>query len=117
MSVLVEITGLELPGRHGAVERERETEQLFVYDIELELDEPTVDELEQTVDYREVVALVRELSETRQFHLLESLAATLADAMLARFPAESVYVRVRKPQVRLGALVEHTAASVRRVRR
>jgi 7,8-dihydroneopterin aldolase/epimerase/oxygenase len=117
MSVVVEITGLELPGRHGALERERETEQLFVYDLELELDEPAADELEQTVDYREVVALVRELSETRQFHLLETLAATLADAMLARFPAESVYVRVRKPQVVLGAPVEHTAASVRRVRR
>jgi dihydroneopterin aldolase len=117
LSVLVEITGLELPGRHGALERERETEQLFVYDLELELDEPAADELEQTVDYREVVALVREFSETRQFHLLETLAATLADAMLARFPAESVYVRVRKPQVVLGAPVEHTAASVRRVRR
>ena len=117
MSVLVEITGLELPGRHGALQRERETEQLFVYDLELELEEPAADELEQTVDYREVVALVRELSETRQFHLLESLAATLADAMLARFPAESVYVRVRKPQVQLGAPVEHTAASVRRARR
>jgi dihydroneopterin aldolase len=117
MTVVVEIAGLELPGRHGALERERESEQPFVYDIELELDEPGADELEQTVDYREVVALIREISDHRRFHLLESLAATVADAMLARFPAERVSVRVRKPQVELGAAVEYAAASVRRERR
>ena len=38
MTVVVEIAGLELPGRHGALEREREQEQPFVYDVELELD-------------------------------------------------------------------------------
>ena len=31
MTVVVEIAGLELPGRHGALEREREREQPFVY--------------------------------------------------------------------------------------
>ncbi len=117
MTVVVEIAGLELPGRHGALEREREREQPFLYDVELELEEPASDELEQTVDYREVVALIREVSDHRQFHLLESLAATVADAMLARFPAERVSVRVRKPEVELGAPVDYAAASVRRERR
>jgi dihydroneopterin aldolase len=117
MTVVVEIAGLELPGRHGALEREREREQPFVYDVELELEDPGSDELEQTVDYREVVALIREISDHRQYHLLESLAATLADAMLARFPAERVSVRVRKPEVELGVPADYTAASVRRERR
>ena len=117
MTVVVEIAGLELPGRHGALEREREREQPFVYDVELELEEPASDELQQTVDYRDVVALIRELSDNRQFHLLESLAATVADAMLARFPAERVSVRVRKPEVELGAPVDYAAATVRRERR
>ena len=117
MSVVVELAGVELPGRHGALERERENEQPFLYDVELELDEPAADRLEQTVDYCEVVALIREVSESAQFHLLESLAATLADAMLARFPASSVRVRVRKPEVQLGVPAAYTAASVRRERR
>jgi dihydroneopterin aldolase len=117
MTVMVEIAGLVLPGRHGALEREREREQPFVYDVELELDEPGSDELEQTVDYREVVALIREISDHGRFQLLESLAATVADAMLARFPAERVSVRVRKPEVELGAPVDYAAASVRRERR
>ena len=117
MTVVVEIAGLELPGRHGALEREREREQPFVYDVELELDDPKADRLEQTVDYREVVAVIRELSRSREFNLLESLASELADALLARFPAHRVSVRVRKPRVALGLPVTYTAASVRRERR
>jgi dihydroneopterin aldolase len=95
---------------------ERENEQPFVYDLELELPEPRVDSIEETVDYREVVELVRAVSESRQFQLLESMAAAVADALLERFPVERARVRVRKPQVQLGVPVQHTAASVERSR-
>ena len=114
MNVVVEVVGLELPGRHGVEDWERETEQPFVYDVELELPEPAEDELEQTVDYREIVELVRKISEHRQFQLLEKLAAAVADELMARFEPERVRVRVRKPQVGLGAPVEHAAATVER---
>ena len=117
MTLTIEVHGLEVFGRHGVLEEERETLQPFLYDVELELDEPASDSLAQTVDYREVVALIREVSESRRFHLLESLAATLADGMLARFPARSVRVRVRKPHVQLGLPVDYAAATVRRERR
>jgi dihydroneopterin aldolase len=115
VTVLVELHGLELSGRHGALEWERETEQRFLYDVELELHEPAGDALADTVDYREVVALVREVSATH-FELLESLAAAVAEALLARFPAVAARVRVRKPDVELEAPVEYAAASVRRER-
>jgi 7,8-dihydroneopterin aldolase/epimerase/oxygenase len=116
MTVLVELAGLEIPGRHGVEDWERETEQPFVYDVELELSEPQEDDIGQTADYRGVVALVREISQGRQFRLLESLAAAAADALLERFPAERVRVRVCKPRVQLGAPVEHAAATIERVR-
>ena len=118
MSVIVELRGLELAGRHGVLEWERETEQRFLYDIELELPEPPADELEGTVDYREVVALVRELSDERHYQLLESLAGAVAEALLEHFKqVERVSVRVRKPEVDPGAPVDYAAASVRRERR
>jgi len=116
VSVLVVLAGLEIPGRHGVEDREREQEQPFVYDLELELAEPAADRIEETVDYRELVELVRAVSESRQFQLLESMAAAIADALLERFPLERARVRVRKPQVRLGVPIEHTAASVERSR-
>ena len=118
MTVVVELRGLELQGRHGVLEHERETGQPFIYDIELELPEPPADELEGTVDYREVVSLVRDLSGGTRFQLLESLAAAVADALLERFAqVERVQVRVRKPEVDPGAPVEFAAATVRRERR
>ena len=116
MSVVVELAGLEIPGRHGAEDWEREQEQPFLYDLELELAEPAADRIEETVDYREVVELVRGVSVSRQFQLLESIAAAVADALLERFPLQRASVRVRKPQVQLGVPVEHTAASVERSR-
>ena len=57
---------------------------------------------------------MREISDGRAFQLLEALAETLADALLARFPVSRVRVRVRKPQVQLEAPVEYTAVTVER---
>ncbi len=116
MSVLVELAGLEIPGRHGATPEEHEREQPFLYDLELEFPEPRADRIEETVDYREVVELVREVSGTER-QLLEALAAAVADALVERFPLERARVRVRKPEVELEAPVEWAAATVERSRR
>jgi dihydroneopterin aldolase len=117
VTVLVELAGLEIPGRHGATPEEHERDQPFLYDLELELAEPEADRLEQTVDYRQVVELVCEVSASRELQLLETLAAAVADALLSRFPLERARVRVRKPAVRLDVPVEWTAATVERSRR
>ena len=118
MSVVVELAGLEVPGRHGVEEEERHSEQPFLYDIRLELPEPAADRIEETVDYREVVELLRGISEAREFSLLEALASAVAEALLQRFPEiEHVRVRVRKPRVELGTAVDYAAATVERSRR
>jgi dihydroneopterin aldolase len=116
MTVLVELKGLAIPGRHGATAEEHEREQRFLYDLELELPEPQSDRLEETVDYREVVKVVREVSATER-QLLETLAAAVAEALIERFPLGRARVRVRKPEVRLEAPVEWTAATAERSRR
>ena len=59
---------------------------------------------------------MRAVSDGRRFSLLEALAASVAEALLARFGLHRVRVRVRKPDVRLDAPVEHTAATVERSR-
>jgi dihydroneopterin aldolase len=116
MNVLVELSGLEIPGRHGATPEEHERDQPFLYDLELEFPEPRADRIEETVDYREVVELVREVSSTER-QLLETLAAAVADALIQRFALERARVRVRKPEVRLEAPVEWAAATAERSRR
>jgi 7,8-dihydroneopterin aldolase/epimerase/oxygenase len=117
MSITVELYGLELEGRHGVEEAERSRPQRFVYDLWLDVPDAAVsDRIEDTVDYREVVRCVRELSDSRQFHLLEAIAAAVADELLTRFALERVRVRVRKPDVALDAPVDWTGATVERPR-
>jgi dihydroneopterin aldolase len=115
--VRIELAGLELHGFHGVLEHERRDGQRFLFDVELEVGEAGAsDRIEEAVDYREVVACVREISDARAYRLLEALASALADALLERFPVERALVRVRKPDVILAAPVELAAVSAERVR-
>jgi dihydroneopterin aldolase len=117
--VEIEVQGLELKGFHGALPEEKEYGQRFLFDVLLVAHDAGVrsDELADTVDYTRVVACVQEISGGRRFHLIEALAAAVADELLERFPVSRVRVRVRKPEVRLGAPAEYTAATIERVRR
>jgi dihydroneopterin aldolase len=97
--MIVEIHGLELHGKHGVNEGERRDGQTFLFDVTLEVAEPAEDTIGATVDYRAVRDCVREVSDAQAFHLLETLAAAVADTVVARFAVESVSVRVRKPGI------------------
>ncbi len=113
----VEIRGIELHGFHGVLEHERSEGQRFLFDVELEVGEAgSSDRIEDAVDYREVVACVREISDGNAYRLLEALAPALAEALLDQFPVERVEVRVRKPDVVLEAPVEFAAVSAVRER-
>jgi len=113
----IELQGIELHAFHGVLERERAEGQRFLVDLELgSADEAaaTSDRIEDAVDYRDVVAVVVEVTEGGTFDLLEALATALADTLLARFPLTKVRVRVRKPDVVLDRPVEHAAVVVER---
>lgn len=115
MALTVELAGLQVFGYHGVEEDECRAGQRFLFDLWLEVSEAAVsDRVEDAVDYRELAACVREVSDGRRFQLLEALAAAVADAILARFPVERVRVRVRKPEVRLAQPVEYSAATIER---
>lgn len=110
--MILELVGLELFGRHGVNDYEREHGRMFVYDISLEIVEPRFDEVEATVDYRAVAACVREVSEEQQFQLIEALAAAVADELVVRFRPTRVHVKVRKPGIApAGLAVEYSAAT------
>jgi dihydroneopterin aldolase len=97
--MIVEIHGLDLHGRHGVNEDERRDGQQFLFDVTLEVTEPVSDSIDATVDYRAVRDAVREVSDGQDFHLLETLAVAVADAIIAQFAVEAVDVRVRKPGI------------------
>ena len=114
--VTIELRGLALQGFHGAHRggAPRRPDLPLRRRARRDPAGAETDALEDTIDYREVVALVREISDGRAFVLLEALAAAVADAILERFAVSRVRVRVRKPDVRLDAPVEHAAVTVER---
>ena len=115
MSVTVELIGLEIFGRHGVEDEERREGRTFLYDVALEVAVPSSDRLEDTVDYRAVAACVREVSDAGEYRLIEVLASAVADELVARFPAERVRVRVRKPGISpAGITVAYSAATAER---
>ena len=117
--VVIELEGLELMGFHGALKEERTTGQRFLFDVQLVAHDAGVrsDQLADTVDYTAVVSRIRTLNGSRRFNLIEALAAALAEDLLAHFPISRVRVRVRKPEVKLDAPIEWTAATIELVRR
>jgi dihydroneopterin aldolase len=119
VTLTVELHALEIPGRHGVLDEERREGRTFLYDVWLYVpDDALSDRIEDAVDYRDVAACVREISDGRAFHLLEALAAAVADALVERFPIERARIRVRKPELRVEGLpVAYSAATVERAGR
>jgi dihydroneopterin aldolase len=109
--MIVEVHGLELFGRHGVDDDEREQGQTFLVDVTLHVQEPVEDSLEATFDYRRARDLVRAVNDGMSYKLLETFAAAAADALVAEPEIERVSVTVRKPGI---AWADWTAATVER---
>ncbi len=115
----IELHGIVLHAYHGVLDEERRDGQQFLVDVELDLEHEQAarsDRIEDAVDYRGVVARVRQVSDARAYHLLEALASAIADALVADWPVTGVRVRVRKPDVVLDPPVAYAAVSVERRR-
>lgn len=95
----VEVHGLELFGRHGVNDDERRDGQAFLVDVTLDVAEPNEDDLDATIDYRLVRDIVRRINDAESYHLLETFAAAIADALNAELRINRVRVTVRKPGV------------------
>jgi 7,8-dihydroneopterin aldolase/epimerase/oxygenase len=111
----IEIHGLELRGFHGVLPQERENGQRFLFDVSLVVKDERAaqsDSIDDAVDYREVVAIVREVSDGKAFQLLEALADAVARTLYDRLAVARVRVRVRKPDVSLGFPVDFSAVAV-----
>lgn len=90
-------------GFHGVFAEERSLGQRFIVSLHLTTDEKhdrEIHKLEDTVDYTKVYNLLKNIMESDQFHLLESVANVILDRVLEEFTlVNKAKVFIQKPSV------------------
>jgi len=120
MTDRIALQNMRFQGRHGALDEERDWQQPFEVDVELCLDLRPAglsDDLSQTIDYRVVFAICRDIIEGPSCQLIEALAERIAATILSEFESSAmseVVVRVRKPKVALPGDLDAAAVEIRR---
>lgn len=114
------VTGMRFRGFHGVLPEERRDGQEFVVDVVLETDLTLAgrrDDLAETVDYRAIYDLTREIVTGQPVQLIETLAERIAARCLAAdLRVRQVTVTVHKPEVPLPGPLTETAVQVTRRR-
>lgn len=109
--------GLTFQGSHGVLPAEKSNKQPFIVDLEIFKDlcpAGMSDNLEDTVSYAEVYAVVKRIVEQESYNLIETLAENIAAAILLRFPIKGINVRVYKPQAPVEGEFEYFAVEITR---
>ena len=111
------IRGLEIYAHHGVFDFERRDGQIFVIDLDLEIDTTLAarsDDLSDTLDYGRLVAGVETAVKQDPVDLIETLAQRIADVCLAYEMVERVEVTVHKPHAPIEATFADVALRINR---
>lgn len=117
MTDQIALKGLAVPGRHGVFEFEKQDGQVFLVDITVRLDlteAARTDDLTHTVHYGELAQLAARIIAGPARDLIETVAAEIADAVLRRFPVDSVEVTLHKPAAPIPLEFDDVAVTIRR---
>ena len=114
------LEGMQFYGFHGANPEERALGQAYLVDltVELDLSKPgETDRLEDTVSYPRLYRAVQDVVAGDSKNLLEAMAHTIANKVLAEFPVNAVSVLLRKPRPPIrGSVIDSAAVEIYRIR-
>jgi 7,8-dihydroneopterin aldolase/epimerase/oxygenase len=114
------LKGLQVFARHGVLPEENRLGQRFAVDVTAFLDLRPAgesDDYNRTVCYDNLTKLVLETVTVKRFYLIEAAAESVAQALLAAFPAiERVVIEVRKPAAAIDAVFDHVGVVIDRSR-
>ncbi len=114
------IDGLEIFARHGVLSEENALGQKFIVSAELECDTRAAgktDDLEKSVNYADVCALIKKVMTENTYRLIESAAENIAESVLLGFtPVKSVTVTVKKPWAPIAVNMDSVGVKITRSR-
>lgn len=111
------LSGLQFFGRHGCHPAEHDLGQMFVVDIEIEANlqqAAQTDDLNDTLNYVAVYHEAKRIVEGPKAALLEHLAARIGDFCLQDERAISARVRIKKPHVAVGGVLDYLGVEIER---
>ena len=100
MTDRITLTGLDVVGHHGVFAFEKEQGQHFVADLVVWLDLTAAarsDDVADTLHYGELAEFAAGVIAGPARDLIETVAAEIADGVLARWPVTAVEVTLHKP--------------------
>jgi 7,8-dihydroneopterin aldolase/epimerase/oxygenase len=95
----IEINDLEVKGRIGVPEIERENLQTLLVTLRFQVETSFAalnDQLEKTIDYAAVAAEIEQIVQTTEAHLIEKLLSDIGDTLMARFPMQRLEIELKK---------------------
>jgi 7,8-dihydroneopterin aldolase/epimerase/oxygenase len=114
-AVTIEITGLSLYTHHGVERSERDVGQRLIFDLSFEVTDcgaTVTDQVEDTIDYADVVQQVALAAQERSYKTLERLCSAVADRLMDRYGADAISVRAAKPEPPIALPVDEVAVEV-----
>jgi dihydroneopterin aldolase len=114
------LSGLQFFGKHGCHPAENDLGQMFVLDIELDADLQRAaesDDLNQTVNYVDIYQFAKTTIEGPSAALLEHLAAQIGDYALENDLVVAARVKIKKPHVAVGGVLDFLGVEIERKRK
>ena len=109
------LAGVKLRPRIGVTPNERRAPQSCTADIVVWGDfeaAAATDQLTSALDYTRILARVVEVAHMSEYNLVETLAYSVARAVLEAFPVQRVNVKVRKHPAALMEALDHIEVEV-----
>ncbi|MEM6781146.1 MAG: dihydroneopterin aldolase [Pseudomonadota bacterium] len=96
------IRDLELTMSIGVLDHEKQSKQCVIVNVEILLKEaPDIsgDNIDDVLSYNDIVQAIKDISNDRHIHLVETFADEIAAKILAHEQADHCTVRVEKPDI------------------
>ncbi len=103
MSFDINIVGIKTSGKHGIYEVEKSSDQKFLVDVKISLDNFQSDDIHDTINYENVVDYVIRIVKTESFNLIETLSKKITQEIYKKYNSEinvkifEIIVTVHKP--------------------
>jgi dihydroneopterin aldolase len=115
----IHLSGIEVFAHHGVFDHERSDGQLFVVDVDVEVDvsrAANTDALEDTLDYGALAVAVRDAVAGEPLNLLEALALRVLRAIFVFDQALAARVTIHKPSAPMPVSLAGVSVTVYRER-